>query len=115
MHFQTPQAYGLSSKDFYKDGLFYGNLSDRPRTHEADEATAYAQEAFRRITHNVSDVLSYVRFSTAGKGKEKVGLHYTRYGLYGTGSKGQYQNFQGVSHKSKYKPYILYTTNRGCT
>ena len=43
--------------------------------HEAEAAAEYAQEAFNRITHNVSDVLSYVRFSTAGKGKEKVELH----------------------------------------
>ena len=71
MHYETLQAYGLSSKDFYKEGLFYGNLSDRPMNHEA-ASTEYAQEAFGRITHNVSDVLSYVRFSTAGKGKEKV-------------------------------------------
>ena len=94
LHFETLQAYGLSDKGLYKDGLFYGNLSDRPMTHDAEAAsTAYAQEAFHRITHNVSDVLSYVRFSTAGKGKEKVELHYTLYGLYGTGSRGQYQNF----------------------
>ena len=82
MHYETLQAYGLSSKDFYKEGLFYGNLSDRPMNHEAEAAsTEYALEAFGRITHNVSDVLSYVRFSTAGKGKEKVWLLYTQYGL----------------------------------
>ena len=61
--------YGLADKDFYKDGYFYGNLSDRPMT---SDATDYADQAFRRITYNVSDILNYMRLSTPLRGKEKV-------------------------------------------
>ena len=51
MKLSTLQLYGLPDKDFYKDGYFYGNLSDRPMT---SDATDYADRAFRRITYNVS-------------------------------------------------------------
>ena len=55
MKYPTLQLYGLSDKDFYKDGYFYGNLSDRPMT---SDATDYADQAFRSITYNVSGAKS---------------------------------------------------------